>query len=52
MKGTHFQRATSTLGHKVTNDMDGFHLHSVRRVAPNKDMYCLSFRLPHAVAFS
>ena len=25
-------------------------LHYVRSVAPNKDMYCISFRLPRKVA--
>lgn len=44
-------RATATLGHQVTADMDGYHLHPVRRVAPNKDMYCLTFRLPAEVAY-
>ncbi|KAJ7651669.1 Met-10+ like-protein-domain-containing protein [Mycena polygramma] len=28
-----------------------FSLHLVRSVAPNKDMYCMSFRLPSKVAF-
>ncbi|THH30246.1 hypothetical protein EUX98_g3942 [Antrodiella citrinella] len=27
-------------------------LHAVRRVAPKKDMYCISFRLPVSVAFA
>ena len=27
-------------------------LHLVRSVAPNKDMYCLSFRLPRSVLFA
>ncbi|GMK54022.1 hypothetical protein CspeluHIS016_0106080 [Cutaneotrichosporon spelunceum] len=46
------ERATGYLGHPVTPDMDGFHLHAVRRVAPNKDMYCLTFRLPEVVAYA
>lgn len=45
-------RASATLGHPVTPDMDGFNLHPVRRVAPNKDMYCLTFRLPAEVAYA
>ncbi|KAJ9114373.1 hypothetical protein QFC20_001516 [Naganishia adeliensis] len=45
------ERATGHLGHPVTKDMDGYNLHCVRRVAPNKDMYCLTFRLPREVAF-
>ncbi|KAJ1933608.1 hypothetical protein FBU59_005973 [Linderina macrospora] len=27
-------------------------VHYVRRVAPNKDMYCLSVRLPKSVAYA
>ncbi|TFY72402.1 hypothetical protein EVG20_g571 [Dentipellis fragilis] len=30
---------------------DAVSLHLVRSVAPNKDMYCISFRLPREVAF-
>ncbi|KAG0229354.1 tRNA(m(1)G37)methyltransferase [Actinomortierella wolfii] len=33
-------------------DMDSFHLHFVRKVAPNKDMFCVSFRLPSEIAFA
>ncbi|KAM6498683.1 Met-10+ like domain containing protein [Amanita muscaria] len=28
-----------------------YELHLVRSVAPNKEMYCISFRIPHQVAF-
>ncbi|KAG0296030.1 tRNA(m(1)G37)methyltransferase, partial [Dissophora globulifera] len=33
-------------------EMDSVSLHWVRKVAPNKDMYCISFRLPAAIAFA
>ncbi|KAJ9107929.1 hypothetical protein QFC19_002672 [Naganishia cerealis] len=45
------ERATGYLGHPVTENMEGYNLHCVRRVAPNKDMYCLTFKLPREVAF-
>jgi tRNA (guanine37-N1)-methyltransferase len=46
------QRASRYLGHPVTPNMTGYDLHLVRRVAPNKDMYCLTFQLPKDVAFA
>lgn len=46
------QRASVALGYKVSpTDGNGFKLHEVRRVAPTKLMFCLSFRLPKEVAF-
>ncbi|KAG1754966.1 Met-10+ like-protein-domain-containing protein [Suillus paluster] len=43
------QRVESKLGHKLGAEVT---LHMVRSVAPNKDMYCISFRLPRDVAFA
>ncbi|TIA91101.1 hypothetical protein E3P99_01256 [Wallemia hederae] len=40
------ERATKALGHPVTPEMEGYNLHHVRSVAPNKEMYCLSLRIP------
>ncbi|KAH7339042.1 Met-10+ like-protein-domain-containing protein [Rhizoctonia solani] len=37
------QRAETALGCAITEDVL---VHHVRKVAPNKEMYCLSFRLP------
>lgn len=45
-------RASGYLGHPVDPKMDGYDLHLVRRVAPAKDMYCLTFRLPAGVAYA
>ena len=43
-----YQRAEIRLGHKIEESVS---IHLVRSVAPNKDMYCISFRLPRDVAF-
>jgi tRNA (guanine37-N1)-methyltransferase len=45
------QRASESLGHQLTSNVAGFNLHLVRSVAPHKEMYCLTFRLPTEVAF-
>ncbi|KAF8346952.1 S-adenosyl-L-methionine-dependent methyltransferase [Amanita rubescens] len=42
------ERVEEQLGSKITE----FNLHLVRSVAPNKEMYCISFRLPSDVAFA
>ena len=39
------EKLGSALGDDVT-------IHHVRSVAPNKEMYCISFRLPRDVAFA
>lgn len=43
------QRVEAKLGHPLGEEVS---LHLVRSVAPNKDMYCISFRLPREVAFA
>lgn len=43
------QRVEGKLGHVLTGDVM---FHVVRSVAPGKDMYCVSFRLPEDVAFA
>ncbi|KAJ1815379.1 tRNA(m(1)G37)methyltransferase [Coemansia sp. RSA 2598] len=47
------QRACRAMGYpeEQYKDLDA-DVYYVRRVAPNKDMYCLSMRLPEAVAFA
>ncbi|KAI0059504.1 hypothetical protein BV25DRAFT_1809070 [Artomyces pyxidatus] len=44
-------RVAEKLGYELREE-DEVSLHHVRSVAPNKDMYCISFRLPRAVAFA
>ncbi|CDO73097.1 hypothetical protein BN946_scf185007.g151 [Trametes cinnabarina] len=43
------QRVEEKLGHTVGEETS---FHWVRSVAPQKEMYCVSFRLPHAAAFA
>ncbi|KAJ7195552.1 hypothetical protein B0H12DRAFT_1169333 [Mycena haematopus] len=43
------RRVEERIGHAVPEDCS---LHLVRSVAPNKEMYCISFRLPAKVAFN
>ncbi|KAG8219580.1 Met-10+ like-protein-domain-containing protein, partial [Butyriboletus roseoflavus] len=43
------QRAEGNIGAKLEGEVT---FHMVRSVAPNKNMYCISFRLPHKVAFA
>ncbi|KAK8849734.1 hypothetical protein IAR55_005069 [Kwoniella newhampshirensis] len=45
------QRASEYLSYDLTPNVEGYNLHHVRSVAPNKDMYCLEFRLPREIAF-
>ncbi|KAF8586228.1 hypothetical protein K439DRAFT_1556822 [Ramaria rubella] len=40
------ERVSASLGHPLSGEEV---IHLVRRVAPNKDMYCISFRLPNEV---
>lgn len=42
------QRVEDKLGHPLMGEVN---LHYVRSVAPTKEMYCISFRLPESVAF-
>ncbi|KAJ7161296.1 Met-10+ like-protein-domain-containing protein [Mycena crocata] len=42
------KRVEEKIGQSISGD---YALHLVRSVAPNKDMYCISFRLPASVAF-
>ncbi|KAI0652393.1 guanine-N-1-methyltransferase [Trametes meyenii] len=43
------QRVEEKLGHAVGEEAS---FHWVRSVAPQKEMYCVSFALPHAVAYA
>ncbi|RXK36595.1 hypothetical protein M231_06136 [Tremella mesenterica] len=44
-------RASERLNHLVSSTMKNYNLHLVRSVAPGKDMYRLTFRLPKQIAF-
>jgi tRNA (guanine37-N1)-methyltransferase len=48
MTASAWQRVEEHLGYmlKTENEVT---VHLVRSVAPNKDMYCISFRLPRAI---
>jgi len=43
------ERVEKAMGAPLEGDVK---LHVVRRVAPKKDMYCISFKLPTGVAFA
>jgi len=43
------QRAEAKIGTELGSEVT---FHKVRSVAPNKDMYCISLRLPHEVALA
>nr|XP_031858415.1 uncharacterized protein CI109_006178 [Kwoniella shandongensis]KAA5525487.1 hypothetical protein CI109_006178 [Kwoniella shandongensis] len=45
------KRASEYLSYDLTPQVEDYNLHHVRSVAPNKDMYCLEFRLPREIAF-
>ncbi|KAF9429415.1 tRNA(m(1)G37)methyltransferase [Entomortierella beljakovae] len=44
------ERVEAVMGGSL--EKDSVKLHWVRKVAPNKDMYCISFRLPAEIAFA
>lgn len=44
------QRVEEELGCVLSSENE-VSMHLVRSVAPNKEMYCISFRLPRATAF-
>mmetsp|Transcript_18256 Transcript_18256/g.41688 ORF Transcript_18256/g.41688 Transcript_18256/m.41688 type:complete len:132 (-) Transcript_18256:886-1281(-) len=45
-----WKRIETALGSSLNEDDDNVVIHMVRDVAPNKNMYCVSFRLPTAVS--
>ena len=47
--GRYVQRAETALGGKLVGEVSW---RWVRGVAPNKEMFCLSFQLPYEVAYA
>ena len=45
------RRISNVLDHEVRLDGEDVHIEEVRNVAPSKQMYCASFRLPGEVLF-
>ncbi len=45
------EEISSQLGYMITPETPDVNVHDVRDVAPNKRMFCASFRLPEEVAF-
>lgn len=50
VKASLTRRVSRAIGHSMA--ISDIHFHDVRRVSPTKEMYCLSFTLPRAVAFA
>ena len=50
LNGHAWQRVEQKLGCELSAEND-VSVHLVRSVAPNKEMYCISFRLPRVTAF-